>query len=478
MLLANTITTKRTNTLSVQRITFCVILTAGFLFQSNTGSAQDNSPYSRYGLGDIVPNTNVNSRGMGGISAAYSDILSINFNNPATYGSFQTLKELTAKKIARGRAILDFGMNFENRSLVEPNNTEKFKASNALFSHVQVGLPIRPNFGLSFGLRPITRVSYRMNTVEGLIDPNTNNMIDTALTLNEGDGGSYLASVGLGKKFNFSSAPERPHSLSIGLNGGYLFGKQDYSIRRSLFNDTVSYASGNFQTKTSYGNIYFNTGLQYQVTLSRNLYLSLGAYGNWEQKLKGNRDIIRETYVYDETSGNVRIDSVLDQKNLKGTIVYPTSYTAGFVIEKYIDMVAKNPGWLIGVDYTQTKWSDYSTYGQSDPSIKDKWEVRAGLQLRPVPKTNYFSLVTYRAGAFFGPDYIYLNKKLPIFGATFGMGLPLRNFSRQTEQYTLINLAFEFIKRGNNDNLLKENMFRLSAGFSLSDVWFIKRKYE
>jgi hypothetical protein len=117
-------------------------------------------------------------------------------------------------------------------------------------------------------------------------------------------------------------------------------------------------------------------------------------------------------------------------------------------------------------------------YGQADPSIKDKWELRAGVQLRPVPKPNYFSNVTYRAGAFFGPDYIHINKKLPVFGATFGLGLPLRNFSRQSEQYTLINLGFEFIKRGNNSNVLKENLFRLSAGFSLSDVWFIKRKYE
>ena len=31
--------------------------------------SQDNSPYSRYGLGDIVPSTNINSRGMGSISA-------------------------------------------------------------------------------------------------------------------------------------------------------------------------------------------------------------------------------------------------------------------------------------------------------------------------------------------------------------------------------------------------------------------------
>src|SRR5690606_7892049 len=126
------------------------ILIASIQLISIPGRAQDNSPYSRYGLGDLVPSTNVNGRGMGGISAGYSDILSINFNNPASYGSFQTLKEQSAKKIARGRAILDIGLNFENRSLVEPNNTEKFTANNALFSHVQVGVPIRPNLGLSF----------------------------------------------------------------------------------------------------------------------------------------------------------------------------------------------------------------------------------------------------------------------------------------------------------------------------------------
>ncbi len=474
MLSANIITTKKTNLLRILRFLFCAILIASIQLISIPGQAQDNSPYSRYGLGDLVPSTNVNGRGMGGISAGYSDILSINFNNPASYGSFQTLKEQSAKKIARGRAILDIGLNFENRSLVEPNNTEKFTANNALFSHVQVGVPIRPNLGLSFGLRPLTRISYKMNTVQGIFDPNSGNYIDTAVTLNEGDGGSYLASLGLGQRILFSRT--KVHSLSFGINGGYMFGKQDYSVRRSLFNDTVSYTSGNFQTKTSYGNLYFNAGMQYQVEVNKNMVLSLGAYGNWEQKLNGTRDIIRETYYYDESIGNIRIDSVLDQKDIKGTIIYPSSYTAGFVLEKFV--TTQEAGWLIGVDYSQSKWSDYRSYGQADPTIRDKWELRAGVQLRPVPKLNYFSNVTYRAGAFFGPDYIHINQKLPVFGATFGLGLPLRNFSRQSEQYTLINLAFEFIKRGNNDNVLKENLFRLSAGFSLSDIWFVKRKYE
>ena len=169
------------------------------------------------------------------------------------------------------------------------------------------------------------------------------------------------------------------------------------------------------------------------------------------------------------------IFSVLDHKNIKGDIVYPASYTTGFVLEKPVTL--KEAGWLIGIDYVQSKWSDYRAYGQTDPAVRDKWELRAGAQLRPAPKANYFSNVTYRAGAFFGPDYIYVNKKLPVFGASFGLGLPIRNFSRQNEQQTIVNLAFEFIKRGNNNNVLKENLFRLSAGFSLSDIWFVKKVY-
>jgi len=466
---AKLITSKKINVLGVLRIAFSVILITYCL----PAFPQDNSPYSRYGLGDMVPSTNVNGRGMGSISAGYNDMLSINFNNPASYGSFQTLKEQTAKKIAKGRAILDIGLNFESRTLREPNSTEKFSASNALFSHVQVGIPLRPNLGLSFGLRPINRVSYKINRIGTGIDPDSGHPVDT-LTLNEGDGGSYLASIGIGHKIALNKTKTR--SISYGINGGYLFGKQDYSTRISIFDSALAYTSGNFQTKTTYGNIYFNGGIQYETFFKQGYRLTLGVHGNWKQQLNGSRDIIRETYFFDETSGNIRIDSVLDQKSIHGKVTYPGSYTAGFVFEKFVK--AKEAGWLIGIDYVQNKWSDYRIYGQTDPAVRDKWEIRAGAQLTPVPKANYFSNVAYRVGAFFGPDYIHVNKKLPVFGASFGMGLPIRNYNRQNEQYTLINLAFEFIKRGNNDNVLKENLFRVSAGFSLSDLWFTKRRYD
>lgn len=99
----------------------------GFLF------AQDNSPYSRYGLGDLHPNSNILNRGMGGISAAYADALSVNFVNPASYASFKTFLEERSKKSVSGRVILDVGLNFDNRTLREPNNPEKFTSPNAYF---------------------------------------------------------------------------------------------------------------------------------------------------------------------------------------------------------------------------------------------------------------------------------------------------------------------------------------------------------
>src|SRR5215213_4195328 len=75
--------------------------------------AQDNSPYSRYGLGNLYPRMNVINRGMGGVSAAYSDIFSINYNNPASYAGFQVFQEQRSKKVSQARVILDAALNFD-----------------------------------------------------------------------------------------------------------------------------------------------------------------------------------------------------------------------------------------------------------------------------------------------------------------------------------------------------------------------------
>jgi hypothetical protein len=42
----------------------------------------------------------------------------------------------------------------------------------------------------------------------------------------------------------------------------------------------------------------------------------------------------------------------------------------------------------------------------------------------------------------------------------------------------MINTAIEFGKRGSGVNNITENFIKFSLGLSLSDIWFIKRKYD
>ena len=68
-------------------------------------------------------------------------------------------------------------------------------------------------------------------------------------------------------------------------------------------------------------------------------------------------------------------------------------------------------------------------------------------------------------------------KDQPMWGVSLGFGFPMRPPS-YTNQYSIINTSFEFGKRGNNSNEINENFFKIGIGLTLSDIWFIKRKYE
>lgn len=436
-----------------------------FVFGADQIHAQDNSPYSRYGLGNLAPATNISNRGMGSISAGMSDIFSINFNNPASYSGFQTVIEQRSKKVAQARVVLDVGINFDNRSLIVPNTSLRYGSSDALFSYVQVGIPIKKNWGLSFGLRPVSRINYSISRSEQLKDPVTGNIIDSAQTQFTGSGGAYLPTIGTGFAIG---------NLSLGVNFGYLFGKRETTTDRAII-DTVLYHAANYNTITSFGHIYLDAGLQYKIDLNKHTFLRLGVSGNLQQKLNASQDILRQTFTRGSAGEIVQIDSVSQQTGVEGKIIYPASYKAGFVIQNVKDNAS---GWLFGVDYTQTKWNDYRFYGLSD-SVKNNWQLNIGGQFFPKPGTNYFSRLVYRFGFYTGPDYISLsNSNVPQFGISAGIGLPIASHNRLTNQFTIMDIALEYGKRGNNSNLIKENLFRLSVGFNFTDFWFGKRKYD
>jgi len=459
MLLVKLTTLKRRNTVRILVVTL-------FIFSVQFVFAQDNSPYSRYGLGDVVPNTNIVNRALGGITAGYGDFLSINFNNPASYSQFQTLIEARSAQPISGRVLLDVGVNIENRTLRNPNLPEKFTTSNALFSYLHIGVPLRKNWGLSFGLKPLSRISYEITRNERLKDPSTGLPIDSAYTEFSGNGGSYLPSIGTGFAIK---------NFSLGANVGYLFGRRESTTKRALINDSVSYNNSNHTTRSSFGDLFFNAGAQYKIRINNTTFLRLGASGNIKQTLSGSQEIIRETFLRDANTGDQRLDSVFQMSDIKGEVIYPSSYTVGFVVEH---QTAKGGGWLLGADYVQNKWDDFRFFGAKD-AVQNNSQVRLGGHFRPEPGRSYTSNIVYRAGFFAGTDYIIAGGELPQFGASFGIGLPIANYSPLSRgQYSIINITLEYNKRGNNDNLLKENIFRFSVGLNFSDLWFNKRRYD
>lgn len=420
-------------------------LIGGILFTS--AQAQNiNSPYSRYGLGDLLPSQNIQNRAMGGVSAAYADYQSINFANPASYGQLQSV-------------TYDFGVEVDNLSILSRNPVKKFSQSSPIISYVNLGIPLKKGggWGLVFGLRPSTRVKYKVLRVEQLTTGSTDESIST---LFEGNGGSQQAYLGTGFRIG---------KLTAGFNAGFLFGSKDFGARRIFNNDTVIYNKSNSATQSNYSGLVFNGGLQYTLKLGKNMNLRLGASGTLSSSLNATKSIVRETFVYDATSASLRIDSVFAQNDVSGNIKLPSSYTAGFILEN-------NGKWQLGADFTQSKWSQYRYFGETD-QVKDNWQLHLGGQLIPLGGKSYWSNVAYRGGFTYGQDYVTAGGELPKWGVSLGAGLPMRRVA-YTNQFSIINLSMEFGQRGNKNSIVKENFFRVGLGLSMSDIWFIKRKYD
>jgi hypothetical protein len=447
MLSANSIMLKRS---SVFFTLFTLAAAAGF--------AQTNSPYSRYGLGDIVPNTNIANRAMGGVAVADTNYVHVNFTNPASYAYFLVVPDPKGSKLNFGRVVLDAGINMENKTLREPNQANKFTASDLYFSYLYVGVPLRKKWGMAFGLRPLTRISYLMNTVENL------NANDSLLAENSGSGGVYLPTIGTGVALK---------DFTIGVNFGYIFGRTETAVAKGMLNDTAFFYDALYKTETSFGKLYADAGMQYKFNWKNDSsFFVIGASGNVKQKLKATRVSTQGTFINDPAGP---LTDTLISSTTKGEVIYPASYTIGIMTGGILKTGAR---WKAGVDLVRTGWQDFRNFGKQD-QVQNTNQVRIGGEFQPAYGRTFASVVSYRAGFFYGQDYITAGGKLPSWGASLGMGLPLLHQNRLAlSQRTIVNLSFEYFKRGNNQNVLKENTFRLSAGLNFGDLWFNKKKYD
>ena len=402
-------------------------------------SNRENSPYSRYGIGDLRGGTHVGLRGMGSASTAYANPFAINPDNPASYTA---LKFTTYEGAGEG-----------SRRTVSAGG-ESASSGTATLSYLRVGIPLGKFGGMTLGLQPETRVYYRLQGDTLQLPGLGRNSSEY-----RGEGGTNYAFIGLAGKLK---------GFSAGVNFGYLFGSVASSASQVFYDaDTAGTLNAFFSRNVRIGGVYAKGGVQYETKLSKKYMLRLGATGALQQDVTTRREQTTESIRRYLGVGSYR-DTLEHIEPERGVIRLPLSYSGGI-------QLAREDKWTLNLDYRATRWSDYRSFEMRDSVTDNAYRIGLGGEYTPkATGRDYGSRITYRAGVSYGRDYVRLRgEDLPIFSATVGASLP---FKRSSDR---IHTALEIGRRGTETaGLARESFVRFSLGLSLVDKWFVKRRYE
>jgi len=437
-----------------KKINYIVAIMALFASVSVKAQVTSQSPYSRYGLGNVNSLLLPQFKAMGGISTGvyrpdgYSNI---NMQNPATYSGIM----MTA---------VDIGASVEFKKLKQGSLSEG--SFNGSLSHIALAFPLNPGrTGLSFGLLPFTDVGYQYTKNSGYAANGSSTLDSTAFNNRySGEGGLNKAYLGLGQQFG--------DYVRIGANVEYIFG----NLIQTQTIEPVTYPAYNTrqQIKNSVGGIGFSYGAQFEIPLSTKSRITLGYSGSASSSISSDRSTVLTRFPFDPSTGEenpasyVTVDSV-QQNGIK--LKLPLMHNFGFSIQR-------DNKWMIGADFRTGKWSKLTMDGVND-GLQDSWGFSAGGQITPDINSigSYFNRMDYRAGFTYDKTYMRISSQdIKQMAVTFGFGLPL-----VYNRYAVykINLTTELGKRGSMTNgLVQENYINIHLGFTLNDTWFKRFRFD
>ena len=404
-----------------------------FLSLSITAQNESNSPYSRFGLGDVQTFSSAAQSAMGGVGIASYDPLYINVSNPASYSS-----------VFAQRFTMQTGGIHTTKLLETSSQNQIVNSTN--FNYLMFSFPITKFLGTSFGLLPFSEMSYSFSDINA--DP-------YADLLFEGNGG--LTRIYFGNSISFNK------NLSLGANVNYVFGNLN-SLRKIYFND-----ENIFNTKINedinLNGFSFDFGMICKFKLGRwNSVLGL-TFDNGNE-ISAEKTSLIETF---RSGGEFDLieDTISNDKQLGGTLELPSSIGYGLNLSNF--------NWKIMVDYRNNNWKEYKLFGVNDDlENSNRWAL--GFEYVPDKKSinKYYKMVRYRLGIYSSKTYLNLrNQQLDEKVVSFGFGLPLKRSG------SLLNLSMELGQMGTtNYDLIKESFARFKIGFIFSDIWFVKRKYD
>ena len=422
----------------------------------------DNSPYSRFGLGDLLNQNFSANAAMGNLSATFQDPYNLNVANPAASCNLIS----TAYEI---------GLNAKFTTLTD--KVSSAKARNGNIGYLALGFPLKNQvneifdkrkksdyrYGMHLGLVPFTNVAYNTQ-LEKITDP-----IGKQTYAYKGTGSIYKLYWGnsIGYK-NFSA----------GLNIGSVFGKVK-SERDISFTDLLNNYNTAATSKIIYRGFIWNLGVQYAYDFKRKNpttgkiepsgeKIIFGMYGNSATAFNSTSDLffVRSNYKY---SGGV-LDTLFKERSngVKGKGTLPSELSIGITYQKSTKL-------RIGVNYTTNAWSKYKNEAQTEV-LANTYRFGAGLEYVPDASSynKYFNRVRYRFGVNLWSDpRVVKTEQLKGKSISVGFGFPL---VMPRQQVSFVNVTLEGGTLGTT--VLAQSYFKTTLGFTLNDnSWFYKRRY-
>jgi len=416
--------------------TLCALLltmvTGMAIAQNNT-----NSPYTRYGYGDLSDQSFGNSKAMGGIAFGLRDGAQINPLNPASYTAIDSLT-----------FIFEGGVSLQNMNI--SGGGVKLNAKNSSFDYLAMQFRLHPKIAMSIGLLPFSNVGYSVSESNEATE--TSPYSTKSLT---GEGGLHQLYVGAGVKVL--------KNLSVGVNASYFWGDITRSLTQ-LYPNTASYIRQNAVSVSDYK---LDFGLQYTQEFNKKHSATIGAVYSPKHKL--NNDYTVTT----QASSTVSQD-------WDATLEVPNTFGVGFTYNY-------DKRLTVGLDYSLQQWSK-TKFGvnTSDDAVRedfdetytycDRHKISVGAEYIPnLIGRSYLSHIKYRLGAYYTTPYYKIGGKDAAreYGVTAGFGLPV------PRSRSILSISGQFVRvSGQESTFVNENIFRVSIGLTFNERWFFKRRVE
>ena len=415
------------------RFKLFALLVSSFIFSQNG----TNSPYSFTGLGEVnFRGTQIN-RFMGGLEV-YNDSIHANLSNPSSYSKLKLTN-------------YSLGLNYRINNILGANETKSMASSG--LDYIGIALPTK-FFGFGFGIIPFTSVGYKLSYLEN------ENESDETLNAFKGEGG-------INKVF-FSLGFKAIKYLSFGVTLNYNFGR--IMMETGRFQDQITLGTV-LENKSSVSGLDFKFSSQLEIPIKDNFQLQAMFYFVPKANLISTNSRFLNTRTYNSTNNfgdYIEID-LFDFGLNKTEIIMPSIVSFGIGI-------GEERKWFSGIQYTLNAMNDFSHEFAGLPEVDYQNAYQFSLGGFYIPDyssiTSYWKRIVFRMGFRHELTGVVINNfGLKESSINFGFGLPLAGFSNT-------NIGFEYgSRRGDNENMFKENFWSFRVGFSLNDKWFIKRKY-